>query len=663
MLLGEQKLPIQEDQWKAYDGDVPNMLCDTYSTFCQERGGPDKVLNAHLLDMSMWTDPPLPYHIYKGKVTTVVSPLAPEHLRGQRTVAGYPCEIWDAACRDSNLIPKSIRGLGAPQGYFYQVHHESLEALAQLEESYADPTGRKLPPSSTPRRRVVLFVQLAQVFDNTRRFAKLRSAPLDQAQEEDGEAPRVFEHEESSAIYEWWAGPAPMQSEVANPPVGRWRMYHPKVCARLELQYRQNHCDEPTDVDGVRYMLQRIDKGRPFDHTGQPSREEFKRQNIITTDHPCFTDFDRETQNCFVQFQKGNPQRRRPARRRPDAAEVARSALMTGEPCCICLSEEGQLTGCRALHVICQRCLRNGLRAAIGDVTVVDNLLCGCFSSSTRKSLLALAASADASFQENVEKPPSNEEDLQEFLSEVQETRRQFDLQAEEIPTTIYQDKITKWFATIYMHDRAHLYHACSHPACADKMQNWILKEDFERDYQAQGSTTWFCPDGHLNSVLPSQEELDDMNRNLMLHPEYYTQHAEYSNIPLRRYRMCPQCIQGGILMLAMHGGECKQWPGYGRGHQHVFCFCCTRTWGPGCHHLSIDCRDPGIQQVRLQDGQMQIGFVDSVEHLRWINGEAPVSPPTLYPDGTHEDGMERQTRLGLTNKTLLRSTTLAGTD
>merc|ERR1711957_341521 len=123
-------------------------------------------------------------------------------------------------------------------------------------------------------------------------------------------------------------------------------------------------------------------------------------------------------------------------------------------------------------------------------------------------------------------------------------------------------------------------YHICSHPACASTLENWMLIDKFEREYAPHGLCVWTCPLGHSNSVLPSDEEIHDMNRNLLLHPEYYTEHATYNNCPMRRYRLCAACVSGGCLMLGVHGGECKQWPGYGRGHHHCFCFACTRLWG-----------------------------------------------------------------------------------
>merc|ERR1719321_1382262 len=142
-------------------------------------------------------------------------------------------------------------------------------------------------------------------------------------------------------------------------------------------------------------MLQHITAQNPYG-CGRP-------ELAVTDAHPCYDDADRLLGNCLVQFQKRDPSRRRPARRRPNAEEVARNNLRTGEPCCVCFSEYGALTGCGALHVVCGSCLRAGLRSVVGDVLKTDNLLCGCFGFlSPRGSWVALAARADTELQDDL---------------------------------------------------------------------------------------------------------------------------------------------------------------------------------------------------------------------------------------------------------------------
>jgi hypothetical protein len=120
-------------------------------------------------------------------------------------------------------------------------------------------------------------------------------------------------------------------------------------------------------------------------------------------------------------------------------------------------------------------------------------------------------------------------------------------------------------------------YHTCSHPDCASEISHWILRSDFDRDYRDKGRSSWQCPLGHQNSVLPSDEEIKDMNKVILYHPEYYTAEASLDRCPMRRYRICPGCVDVGCLMMAAHDDGCKQWPGGGARHQHVFCFHCTR--------------------------------------------------------------------------------------
>merc|ERR1719410_1247035 len=71
-------------------------------------------------------------------------------------------------------------------------------------------------------------------------------------------------------VYEWWYGDRPPQSKcTGSPPRGFWRRYHPTVCRRLEQAWQKNPefqaCSSAIDIDGVRYMIQRITAEKPFD--------------------------------------------------------------------------------------------------------------------------------------------------------------------------------------------------------------------------------------------------------------------------------------------------------------------------------------------------------------------------------------------------------------
>uniref|UniRef100_A0A7S2AML3 Uncharacterized protein n=1 Tax=Alexandrium andersonii TaxID=327968 RepID=A0A7S2AML3_9DINO len=210
-----------------------------------------------------------------------------------------------------------------------------------------------------------------------------------------------------------------------------------------------------------------------------------------------------------------------------------------------------------------------------------------------------------------------------------------------------------------------HLYHACTTPGCP--MENWILREDFDSEYRSRGQCVWICKRGHRNSVLPSADDIDEVNKNILLHPEHYSARCEYDTFPLRRFRLCAQCVGEGTLTFAVHESGCKQWPGSGSGHRHCFCFHCARPWGNNngqCNH-SQRCTDPGIQQVRrTADGQggekLEIGFIDAAAYIRWIQSGRSC-PPTVFPSGRVQ-GETRQGQLGMEDRAALQTAMTEGT-
>ena len=89
-----------------------------------------------------------------------------------------------------------------------------------------------------------------------------------------------------------------------------------------------------------------------------------------------FDEESRLTQNCFVQFQKGNSRRRRPVRR-VRRGEVAGLELKTGSACSICFSDDGYLIGCCQGHLLCKG-LAGWLRGGVlKPRQAADGLLCG----------------------------------------------------------------------------------------------------------------------------------------------------------------------------------------------------------------------------------------------------------------------------------------------
>jgi len=643
---------------------VSFQLSSSYDTL--QRDGRE---SGQLLDMSMFTDPPLPYSVYKGSEVVVRNRHAPVHLFGQPVVAGFPTELWGEVEDTPSMLPRDVRtwvdmGIGVVVGGFYQIHHDSVSALRELDAFMSDNTGRSSAPSSPPRRRVVMCIEFPPGWTEGGGAAPPYIASQQQ-QQRTAQPPPVPQAppavpEGAAPVYEWWFGDRPTQEACGgSKPFGFWKRYHPKVCQQLEACWQRDLNKQTAwNVDGVRYMITCIEEGNPFDYTGYPSRDPFDESLVITTAYPCYEELDRATGNCLVQFHKGNPALRRPARRRPNPEEIASNATRTGEPCGVCFSEDGELTGCNQGHVICKGCLRGGLRVMAGDVLTVERLLCGCFNHSSQGTVRVLAARADASLQTAMSTMHTADEITRMDLDmELTQTRTQFGLQPHDaIDPRLYTTKIDEWYDKVRQRELAPLYHVCAHPDCATKVEHWILRDDFEQDHRARGETSWVCPAGHHNTVLPSAAEMRAMNRNLLLQPDYYTESAPYSEVPLRRYRLCNSCAtQGGVLMLAEHGGECKQWPGYGRGHHHTFCFACTRTWGDGCNHGNASCRDPGIQQVRRNGDRLEIGFINGQEYMRWLRGEQQRPPPTVFTTQPRRvEGEARQQELGMEDRAAL---------
>jgi len=385
--------------------------------------------------------------------------------------------------------------------------------------------------------------------------------------------------------------------------------------------------------------------------------------HVLTLNCGLFNDVDRATGNCFVQFQNGNPKRRRPVRRvrRGETAGLE----LSGEPCNVCFSDTGFLTGCDLKHVICESCCRAGLRIMVGDVSQTDHLVCGCLTVSDVTALEGLAHRADATMQALVQKPPKDAMARREFDMEVLQHRRAFTL-SDRIPRDIFTTKVNDWLEKVRRKATEHLYHACCHPGCS--MENWILQTDFDKDYRSNGRYVWFCRKGHKNSVLPAQEDIDEMNRNILMHPEFYTGRCGFDSMALRRFRLCPGCVDEGLLTFAVHEAGCKQWPATRSAHRHCFCFHCARPWGSGsggtCAH-SVQCSDPGIQQVRTKRGVdgghfLEIGFIDADAYKTWVRGKGDC-PPTRFPTGTVL-GATRQGNLGMEDKRKLQRAIEEGT-
>jgi len=614
-----------------------------------------------VLDLGSFTDPPSPYQVWHASPLEVVNANETKML-GRLAIAGFSKELWE--------LPQHQLPINAKHGKvvagFYQIRRDQVGVLEEFIRYLADSQSKPNPLREMVRRRVAILIEIERpkfLFGNPDRFRKKRvsAAPVVLAAVENDAVPP------GEAVFQWWWGDADKFSW------GHWKNYHPHVSAKLERALADSErfrtCLESVPIDDVRYSLQRISRERPFDFLDKNLtsnfREPFMPEHVITVNHSTFDDAVRLMSNCFVQFQNGNPKRRRPVRRirRGEAAGIE---MPSGEPCGICFSDTGVLTGCEKGHVMCHSCLRFGLRTLLGDISQSEGLMCGCLSYKDNCALDGLAEKADVTWQERISRPPVEANERAEFDIEIAMVRRSFQI-SEQIPLDAYRKKLREWFDLLNRKMREHLYHVCDHPGC--RMENWILREDFDRNFKSKGLYNWTCKQGHKNSVLPSQADINEMNKNILMHPEIYADRCSHDDTALRRFRLCALCIKEGSLTFAVHESGCKQWPGGGAtatGHKHCFCFRCTRVWGAGgCDH-NQKCADPGIQQVRRITGGdgmavLEQGFIPGQAYIDWVKGTSTACPDTTFPSGKVL-GATRQGILGMEDRAVLRQAMEQGT-
>lgn len=667
-LGGEQKAPVFVEQWALYDSQVQYHLSASYESMLLE--GRDAGI---LLDLAPFTDPPSPYQVWRDRPYEVYNKSEPA-LLGRLAIAGFTKDLWNLPTTQLPLAAKEGRIVAG----FFQVRSDHTHLLKDLQSYLANPASPAWV-GDLPRRRVVLLIEIdrpAFIYADVDRFRKKKA--VEARSTEDGDIVPPGE-----AVFQWWFGD-PRGSW------GHWKNYHPHVSAKLEQALAVNErfrtCQEPVPIDDVRYCLQRISRDCTFDYLEKQLegnfREPFMPESVVTVNHVLFDEPTRMMNNCFVQFQQGNPKRRRPVRR-IRRGEAAGLESQTGEPCGICFSDSGVLTGCSKAHVICNSCLRAGLRSIVGDVSHQTKLLCGCLDPSDKIAFEGLAKRADSTLQASINSKGQSPEEQQEMNMELAQIRTSFGCTLR-IPPDIFQVKVQAWQELLRIRATEHLFHVCQSPGCSS--DNWILRTDFTEKYRKFGKYIWECKAGHRNCLLPPQSDIDEMNRSILQHPEFYAGACAHDGVPLRRFRLCPECVKEGLLTFAVHESGCKQWPGYGKGHRHVFCFACTAKWtttgifqqhvpppqpapyfpwfspqetpvaaasSPRCGHGNEQCNDPGLQQVRRIKGpggydQLEIGFVNAKAYIKWINNEGPC-PPTVFRNGAETVlGSTRQGLLGL---------------
>jgi len=108
-------LHFPPDAWFEYDPDVSFLLGDQYATLLQSGGlecdtkdgtaGPVKIL-----DLAMFTNPPLPYSIWRSsKPVEVTNPLAPPSMFGKHLIGCFDAGFWSrvAKCMPGQPLPPS----------------------------------------------------------------------------------------------------------------------------------------------------------------------------------------------------------------------------------------------------------------------------------------------------------------------------------------------------------------------------------------------------------------------------------------------------------------------------------------------------------------------------------------------------------------------------
>jgi hypothetical protein len=154
------------------------------------------------------------------------------------------------------------------------------------------------------------------MFKDLNRFRKPRRSSLGEPQAGLSAAPRASLGAAAAekVVYQLLAG------DTSDGGTGHWVNYDPHVSAHLEMALESDQdfaeCRAPVSIDGTpQYMVQRITRECPFDYIGKESREQFLPEHVVRVDHSRYGEQARIMDNCFVQFQTGNPMRRRPVRR------------------------------------------------------------------------------------------------------------------------------------------------------------------------------------------------------------------------------------------------------------------------------------------------------------------------------------------------------------
>jgi hypothetical protein len=118
------------------------------------------------------------------------------------------------------------------------------------------------------------------------------------------------------------------------------------------------------------------------------------------------------------------------------------------------------MQGCQSNHVICESCLRMGLRSLSEDILTTSKLLCGCFSFNDIKVLTALANKADLSLKRALEDENASEIDKMQLQLELEQTRGIGDGADDEeakVQGKLYSKKLSAWYDRVLFKQMAPL--------------------------------------------------------------------------------------------------------------------------------------------------------------------------------------------------------------
>jgi hypothetical protein len=232
-------------------------------------------------------------------------------------------------------------------------------------------------------------------------------------------------------------------------------------------------------------------------------------------------------------------------------------------------------------HVMCLACARRSVGVMIGldDVTTSTPLLCGCLTIGTIGALMDFVDAVGSAPQQPGCAPAPTRASVHAWIS-----RR---LDALLCPLLL----------------------PCSVASCGQC--NWPLRDDVEKSRVPE---KWRCAAGHDYNVRPSPRGVSAANTELQAEDAVAKHNCTHDATMVPQCRACPRCLLGGVVILCVHTGGCKRFPGEeadraktGTHCMHVFCFRCLKDWS-SCGH-GKECENPGTQLLSVKDGRLQCAW------------------------------------------------------